>query len=357
MSRRRGLRWIGAVLAATAVTSLAACGSNDQAEPNPGDHLIVSIGDSVASGEGNPNPHGAFRWLRPTTPCHRSEISGQRIAAEDVIDAHPELDLSFRSFACTGASTQKGLLDRQHVEVINRPPQLDQLREFAANAEVDAVLVSIGANDVGFSDIVRFCAVKGPDCSVSRDYPAARQWAKQAGKAVPTLQDYVQMLIGNLPSQYKKVDAAIPESIDRDRIAIVEYFDPTRFPSGKQCAIFRRDVLKVPKSDLVTVGESTWAHDKVLEHLNDTIRRSANDLGWRYVDGVDEAFDGHGICAPRAERWVRTLQESLELGNGYKGTLHPTEPGHRATAKLIEPALLEALGLDADVAPPTEGAG
>jgi hypothetical protein len=41
------------------------------------DHLVVSLGDSVASGDGNPDAAGPT-WLEPC--CHRSLRSGAAVA-------------------------------------------------------------------------------------------------------------------------------------------------------------------------------------------------------------------------------------------------------------------------------------
>ena len=113
----------------------------------------------------------------------------------------------------------------------------------------------------------------------------------------------------------------------------------------------------------VTPGESRWAREHVLQPLNDQIHASAEELGWRLVDGVDEGFAGHGLCAGR-ERYVTTASESIfgqgiplggslldrqtyrELLASYKGTLHPNPAGHRATAALIVPVLDELVEAD-----------
>jgi hypothetical protein len=113
----------------------------------------------------------------------------------------------------------------------------------------------------------------------------------------------------------------------------------------------------------VSPRESRWAREEVLRPLNDQIHESAAEHGWRVVEGVDEEFKGHGLCAGR-QRFVTTARESVlghgvplggslldrqtfrELLGSYKGTLHPNPAGHRATAELIAP-LLEGLLLDA----------
>lgn len=314
-------------------------GNSDQSRD-----LIVSVGDSVASGEGNPAP-GIFRWQSPAW-CHRSATSGQAIAARELIAAHPDASLRFISFACSGATIDHGLLGEFRKGTFHRPEpaQLDRLAQLPADTDVDAVTMSIGANDVGFQHIVTFCAIKDR-CQGSTTYGPAVDWAAKRHVRVPTLDAFVTERIGQLGDDYQRVNARIPPRIDRGHVLIVEYFDPTRWPAHTQCPVFDERLINHPEEGLVTRAESTWAHDHVLIPLNDAIHAAAQENGWTVVDGVDEAFDGHGICAPDSQRWVRTLRESGVMQNDVRGTLHPSEPGHRATAALIRAKLESVLGL------------
>ena len=87
--------------------------------------------------------------------------------------------------------------------------------------------------------------------------------------------------------------------------------------------------------------------------LNAVIARAARAHGWTLVDGVGEAFAGHGICArPAQQVWVRTLAQSwFWLGGApssrLAGTLHPNRSGHRAIARRIVPSLFAVLGTTA----------
>ncbi len=335
---------------AAAMLGLSGCLGNgdDEPEVEPGQRLIVSIGDSVAAGQGNPAP-GSPDWL--SHRCYRSTLSGHWVAAREVIEASPSAELGLASLACSGATIDAGLLGEQRTRLIGPPeqPQLERLAELARRARLVALLLSVGANDVGFARIVGFCATR-PDCPDRRDYGPAEEWAEENSRPVPTLRSFVAWRIGRLRDDYGRVADAIPPEIPDRRVLIVEYFDPTRWPTRTQCAIFRREVLRLPIDDLVTREESRWAHDEVLLPLNQAIRGAANHHRWTVVEGVDEAFDGHGICAPRGERWVRTLHESLTLQGDHRGTLHPNEDGHRATASLIAHVL-------EDVLKPTGGGG
>src|SRR5262245_43531381 len=75
-------------------------------------HLnIVSIGDSYASGEGNPNSvsaNGTVHWSN--VPCHRSVNNGRRIAS-DRINNLDNVSTTFADFSCSGAGIQDGLIN------------------------------------------------------------------------------------------------------------------------------------------------------------------------------------------------------------------------------------------------------
>lgn len=98
---RRSLLSLG--VAAALAGSLGARGSDDEPEPNEA-NAIVSIGDSVASGEGN---LGSTRhpWDEPR--CHRSGSAGQTIAGRMAASANP--GTAFYSFACSGGRSAQAL--------------------------------------------------------------------------------------------------------------------------------------------------------------------------------------------------------------------------------------------------------
>ncbi|HEX6586593.1 MAG TPA: SGNH/GDSL hydrolase family protein [Solirubrobacterales bacterium] len=325
MGRRRVLGLIGAMVLAAAVV-LASCDGDVDPEPNEGT-AIVSIGDSVASGEGNPARRGR-PWL--DRRCHRSATAGQTFAAEEARQERP--DIGFFSFACSGATIDRGLLGPYRgIEPapFQRParPQLEQVADVVAVTEggLAAVLVSIGANDVGFAKIVKFCAVV-PRCWERHFNPAFP--LVEAGPKQPTLAVWVSARIDELPERYRRLNEALAPVIEPDRVIITEYFDPTTGPGGVDCLMLFGGVKP---------EESRWARENVLVPLNERIAEAAEEHGWQPVSEVDESFRGHGICARRG-RWVRTLGEGP-----LSGTLHPNEAGHRQIAELISPELAEVL--------------
>ena len=135
------------------------------------DYLIVSLGDSIASGEGNPDriclPLTCPPCSTPETwqdrPCHRSSLSGPSQAARLIETGDPTTSVTFVHLACSGAQVTRGILyawpgiepdgDRKV------PPQADVLAQLMKGwgRKPDAVLVSIGANDAEFAEAVKEC--------------------------------------------------------------------------------------------------------------------------------------------------------------------------------------------------------
>ncbi|MGH2950996.1 MAG: GDSL-type esterase/lipase family protein, partial [Solirubrobacterales bacterium] len=322
-------------------------------EPTPtdgsadADHLIVSIGDSVASGEGNPDAGAGFfrraRWLNG--PCHRSMLSGAAQVALQIERGERASAVTFVPLGCSGATIDRGLLG-DYGGIAPEPgrtfrPQVDLVNALARRREIDALLLSVGANDLGFSKIVRFC-IKLPDCS-ERRFDPDDPTREADDPTAPSLETWVEGALADLADGYDELDESLGERLPRKRVVAVEYFDSTRGPDGF-CPMF---------ANSVTREESEWAHRNVLLPLNEAFAAAALRHGWTFVSGVAEEFAEHGLCA-RGDRWVVTPVGSLSrhdelTGARLAGTLHPNEAGHLATARLIRPALAGVLGASVDV--------
>jgi lysophospholipase L1-like esterase len=292
------------------------------------DELIVALGDSVAAGEGN--PEGRRRWL--DVPCHRSAAAGFEVAARRLAEADPHRSITFVSLACSGAEIQAGLLGRYR-GVDPRPgvvylPQVERLRRIAAARggrgtgapNVDAVLLSVGANDVTFSGVVRECAVSPGDCSASAE-------------------KRVRSRLQALDSGYDELGAALDAAAPRAPVFVTEYFDPTHDSDGSFCS---------HSVGFISRAESQWAYERLLRPLNAKVETAAVRNGWKLVDGIAAAFEPHGICA--GERWVRSFGESALSQGDWLGTLHPNVEGQRRIARPVANAVAPEIGF----APPAE---
>jgi hypothetical protein len=316
-------------VAAALAGSLGACGSDDEPEPNEGTS-IVSIGESVASGEGNP---GSFRHPWDEARCHRSGAAGQTIAGRKAASANP--GTAFYSFACSGATIPIGLLDEYKGVAPNPllgklPLQLDEVAKVKAASKggIAALLISIGANDIGFAKIVKFCLFE-THCP-SKHFDPAFPYTK-ADSSHPTLERWVNDRLGDLPDAYAQLDTELRPLVESDRVVIVTYFDPTTGANGIDCSYVQ---LK-PTHLGLRPDESAWARQHLLAPLNQQVEAAKVAYGWNLVPGVAEHFSGHGICAqPKRERWVHLIGEGP-----LTGTFHPNEEGHRQIAAAINPVL------------------
>ncbi|HEV2728147.1 MAG TPA: SGNH/GDSL hydrolase family protein, partial [Solirubrobacterales bacterium] len=313
------------------------------------DWLIVSIGDSVASGEGNPDIPGSFgraKWKFPR--CHRSAKAGPALAALGLEAADSQTSTTFVHLACSGAEIYSGLL--QGYEGIDPgwrpkprllPSQVKELEQVAASRQVDAVLLSVGANDVHFGPIVSFCLFHR-ECHEKEFSPKEKPRPPKR-----PLSEVVTEALARLPDGYAELADRLKAAkiVPPDRVLIVDYFDSTKDERGETCekivARNRFGFFQIDKE------EAEWAANHVLGPLNEAVGDAAAAAGWTEVRGVAEAFATHGYCA--REPWIRRLGESFseQKGKGFlsrfKGTLHPNEQGHLQTGEMIGLALAGAL--------------
>jgi lysophospholipase L1-like esterase len=286
------------------------------------DWMIVSIGDSIASGEGNPDIQadggltGRASWRDPS--CHRSGRAGPARAALAVEDADPRTSVTFVHLACSGATITRGLLGPQG----KRAPQVDRLVELAARREVDAVLMSVGANDIGFSRIVRGCLFKEP-CG----------GASGAGRDVGHRLEVLRTAYRSLADQLQA-----PIGLPAERILLTDYFNPSRDDGDSHCGKEDADA----DGRFLTTPEWIWAERDVLVPLNATVAEAARLHGWTPVTGFDGLADGrgfrrHGFCAK--DHWVIRLGESVKRQRDLNGAVHPNELGHREYGRRLAESL------------------
>jgi len=96
--------------------------------------------------------------------CDRSAHSSHVQAALAVERADPHTSVTFLSYACSGASVLQGLIgpyDGAEPPDFQHDPLRPQIEAVAGNARrIDALLVSVGGNELEFADIVRSLIVE-----------------------------------------------------------------------------------------------------------------------------------------------------------------------------------------------------
>lgn len=154
----------------------------------------------------------------------------------------------------------------------------------ALDAETDLVTISIGGNDIGWTDAITACLIF-PDPVEGQD-PTVPSCAN-AVAASGALMTQPQYLPSWLDAAYTQVSAAAPDA----HVVVTGYprlFSPENGP------------YTLPLSPTLVL-EASVAEQHIMnaaaDQLNATIRTAAETHGFQFVD-VTQRFVGHGVNSP-----------------------------------------------------------
>lgn len=254
------------------------------------DIFIAGLGDSIASGEGNPDrpvaladegfcfrsylgtaaaqyyrpsragykggraceaPDSLAVWQRQSAlwfnpACHRSLYSYQTRAALALAIRYPHIAVTYLPLACTGATIADGLFGSQRARdclpsksgsgacqgTVNG--QLAELREAVsaakrrqADRQLDLVLLSVGANDIYFSGLV---------ADVIVDTATERALFRRSG-VMASVDDARSAMTRDLPQGFAKLREALKPLVggDLSRVVYTSYANPTLVNGGAPC--------------------------------------------------------------------------------------------------------------------------
>ena len=293
------------------------------------DLLVVALGDSYPSGEGSPDvPRGdgdEALWADASDPlveethavAHRSTVGWPARLALALEIGDPTTSVTFVNLAASGASIDRGLLGER--SVVELPAQVDEMERIAGDRRIDLLVMQVGGNDIGFSQVVRELVDADPlldpicyeamldnvwesvvdgrwdrDVSLGYDPPlgiACRQTGGEGDPALPGLE--------GLDDAFGRLASALAD-IDVGEIVLVEYPDPTGSSfEGDTCEEIVGDATAPLGFHEVDTEEQAAGRMRVLGPLNVTLARVAGDHGWTFVGNVASSFfAGHGYCAP-----------------------------------------------------------
>jgi lysophospholipase L1-like esterase len=194
------------------------------------------------------------------------------------------------------------------------------------------VVVTVGANDVGFGELVAECAL---------------DWARSPeGDPTTCHRDAEAHIRDALPGATRGITAALQgvrrtmladgyESSDY-RLVAMGYASP--FPEGRLFRYPKEGWSRLTEGGCpVWNADADWAADGATVDLAEALRSAAAATGAEYLD-LGDAFDGHQLCDRRAERvgpagpspltaeWFRRL--SFTQGS-TRESLHPNAYGQR----------------------------
>ncbi|WP_175551650.1 GDSL-type esterase/lipase family protein [Geodermatophilus amargosae] len=311
------------------------------------DRLVVVLGDSFASGEGNPDEPGEVSgilgegvcenatanivikrtapmrrvasWLEPRG--HRSMRSGHVRGSDAAQDLERGRVVTLLSFATSGAEVERGLLSAQHDWQSALGGQVEEAKRAIGNRPVDALLLSIGGNDVGFASGLEGLAGDWRDGGRDEMVRSTRQ------------------RIDALADCFEKMATQVQSLVNPRRVYITEYpagmFDK-RDPSGRSLGV-RGDGCGVFDSGIfmrVSIDDAEAIFD-LAHQLNDQIKRAADRYGWTYLDGIAEGFAGHGYCMTGVDRFFVLAEESCHSQGDLRARCTRTSAATRCTKRSL----------------------
>lgn len=273
--------------------------------PGRSDVDVVVIGDSTAAGIGNAP---LARPAREDTACQRS--ADAYAASLQSASGYRTLNL-----ACSSATISAGLLGPQRTGEVTLPPQVGVLKSVRSAA---TVVVSVGANDIGWSDFLRFCYGL-PRCD---DEASVRLFLSRLDAFKLRYAQLLQQL-SDLPT--------------RPKIVVTTYYDPfggvfacgqLRDPDAPAGAPpgygFGPDPGKDNQDEKVERKIAPLRSE--LRQMNDVLRQGAEAFGFAVAP---VRFAGHELCAEQS--WVQGLSDPAPF--------HPRAAGELAIAAAVLPHL------------------
>lgn len=346
---------VAVIAMATGALTMPAAATSAGSRPT----AIVALGDSFISGEGGrwlgngSDPlgtrsgtdraaFGCAGWACEYDPsrvygsseangCHRSDIAPIRSAPVAVAE---KINL-----ACSGARianlwpASAGGLGH-----FGEPPQIDQLAAVARRAEVRLVVLTVGANDVGFGELVAGCALdwaRSPE-----DDPDFCRWNAQAevAAALPAMERGLLKALRGV-----RATMAVAGYRGGDyRLLTMGYASP--FPSGGWIRYPETGWSRLNQGGCpVWNADADWAAGVGVGAIVVAMRRAAAAAGAEFLD-LRHALDGHQLCDRRSGRigpagpspvsaeWVRRL---AFVQGSSRESLHPNAYGQRAIGTCI----------------------
>lgn len=265
-------RWRALVAAIVAVALLAFAAAGARAAN------YVSLGDSYTAGPLIPNP------VLPLG-CLKSSNNYPRLAA-------PSIGLPLRDPSCSGARTEH-MTQPQNVDPDGpNPPQFNAL-----DAETTVVSLTIGGNDIGFSEVAQGCITVNPFSTPCKDKYTAGGKDQLAERITATAPKVAAVLQG------------IKSRSPLAKIYVLNYpaiFPETGFGCWPQMPIGFGDVPYLRSTQ---------------QKLNSMLATQAAANGATLVNWYGASI-GHDACKGGSTRWVEPL-----VPGELAAPIHPNKAG------------------------------
>jgi len=245
----------------------------------------VALGDSYAAGPLIPNQ------IAPLG-CLKSDHNYAHLAA-------PTIGVTLRDPSCSGATTED-MTNPQSTELGTNPPQFDSL-----DAETTRVSLTIGGNDIGFSEVALSCITINPfstPCKDKYNSGGKDQIAERIAATAPKVAAVLQGIHSLSPAA---------------KVFVVNYaaiFPETGFGCWPQMPI--------------GFGDVPYLRSKEKE-LNAMLATQAAANGATLVNWYNASI-GHDACKGSSTRWVEPVVPSNPAA-----PIHPNLAGMQGAAGIL----------------------
>lgn len=217
----------------------------------PSNATYVALGDSFSSGEGNP----AFEkgtYMDGVNECHRSPLAYPRL-----LQADTSLSLGSTAFvACSGATTWNVLNGSWGGD-----PQTD-----AISANTDVVTLTIGGNDIKFSDFATACVYPTTSCSAASD-------AYDESFYIMNDSNQSNYLPAKLTEVYQEIASKLTSANTDARVLVLGYPHVVTYNG------FLSNRQLTPTSCPYLDGAEAAGIESLVDQLNSTIQTAVANLG------------------------------------------------------------------------------
>lgn len=347
------------------------------------DIFIAGLGDSIASGEGNPDraialsdegfcfrsylggstaqfyrpsragfkggraceaPDTLQNWQRQSalwfnTACHRSLYSYQTRTALALAVQSPHIAVTYLPLACSGATIADGLLGRQRARECavsataatcqgNVNGQVAELREALTLArqrqpsrQLDLLLLTIGANDINFSGLVADVIVEN----------TTERALFRRGGVIGSVEES-RAALRDLPQSFARLREALKPLVggDMGRVVYTSYGNPA-YAGGAPCPggpagfdihpSFSADPQRLVGVAKFVQAEFLPAIKSLAQCQGGTLCRDPRVDRMTLVDAHQAAFMQHGFCARSASDPEFDRQCFLDNGDSFSNDL------------------------------------
>jgi hypothetical protein len=254
-------------------------------------------------------------------------------------DTHSSVTLVFAS--CSGARSDHLWKDKYAgIEPgVRLPPQIEQVTSVLGNRKVDAVIMSIGINDLYFGPIMKFCIAsdladkrcENRGVKVEYDQSGHVSGYSSDDSSKQTLADATATQLRFLPGRFRLLKQHLDE-LPAAHVFVTQYPETSHDQNAKYCTLSSGPFPRFYTTDwqwLTRTGQS----------LNAEVSHTSA-FGWTPITGIPEDFLKHGYCS--TDSYFVPVSRVVSTWN-LEGSFHPTEAGQELTFIRTRDAVCEAL--------------